>query len=537
MSKKLIGFLNWSWKRRLSVLTALAIVAFVSGVFYYWKVTPSAAVLVSADDFPSSLSKDFTPDALIDHISAHLNDITTTADSGPPDELGAQEGLIPQPISQPIIPGTALSSVPSPVFKQNWHGLDLNLARKLGMSFKIRRFVEIEVEVLPGGGWRLLAKVKEAPSYTAQKAGVAPRTGGKCLDLESCAEDLAEQILEVVNYRRLLKYYIKKNTEDSNRRVLELYEKTVPAAGIQPDDLVAWGNAYYALNRYDDALQKYQDALAKDNSYCPARVGRGLVYYYRHHGTEGASDLKRAENNFGSACAENNKFAQANLCSTLIREWRNTAQLNPRSPVLKQAQDHCAMALQIDQRFVRPTVSTGYILYREGHFQEAIKYLDGISQQFPTDSGLLATYGYLLYREYLRQRDPGFLKQAIEKTKQSWDLNNSNGTGNNLGAFHYEQEEYSEAVEFWRKAVLLDGGDPDSRAGLALGLSQTKDSNGAFTSFLLAVKIDTDYCHPELLMAKHDWSDRAAADLAALIKQLPAELNGQIVQNPCAANK
>lgn len=301
---------------------------------------------------------------------------------------------------------------------------------------------------------------------------------------------------------------------------------------------MAWGNAFYALRRYDDALQKYRDSLAKSPAYCPAIIGRGLVYFYRRHGSQVLAELKRAEVDFGSPCGESNKFAQSNLCSTLIREWRNAPRLNPESPLLERAKEHCATALKIDPRFVRPAVATGYILYRQGHFAEAMKHYDQISQQYPTDSGLFANYGFLLYREYIRSHNPGLLKQATENMQKSWDLNSDNsGVADNLGAFHYEQQHYSEAVDFWKKAVSLDGNDPDIRAGLALGLDKTNDSTDAIMSFLQAVKLDSDYCRPELLKQERDWSDQAAADLTSLIAKLPAELNGQPLQSPCADKK
>jgi tetratricopeptide (TPR) repeat protein len=536
--KSIKKFLTWCWTWRLSILTVLAILVFAGTIAYYYFTTPSTTILISADDFPASLSPPlgFTPDALTDHIKAHLNDMVTIVDSGAPNELRMQEGLIRVPTSQ-TVPATALSSVPSPVFRQKWHGMDLNLARGLGMDLKAKRLLEVEVIGLPQGGWRLVATLKERPTYAPQSAGSAPSAGGKCLDLESCADDLAEQVLKVLNYRQLLNFYIKLNTADANRHILDLYQNTVPNTTIQPDDLVTWGNAFYALHRYDDALQKYQETLAKNDTYCPARIGRGQVYYYRRHGSQGGADLRRAEADFGSSCGENNKFAQTNLCSVLIREWRNGPKRDPRSNLLKRAQDRCAAALKIDSRFTRAAVSGAYILYRQGHYEKSLKYMDSLSQQYPTDDGLFATYGFLLYREYLRQQRADLLMQAIERTLQSWNLAKDNfATPSNLGAFYYEQRDYAKAVEYWQKAVLLEDGDADSRAGLALGLDKNSDPNGSFASFLEAVRLDTVYCRPESLKQKHDWSDQSVSDLITLIAKLPDNLKEE-VHNLCSTTK
>lgn len=520
----------------MSILLGIAILAFLVTVAYYWFVTPSTTVLITADEFPASLSPAaaFTPDALTDHIKAHLSDVVTIADSGTPNELRIQEGLLPGPTGQNLVPATAVSGVPSPVFKQKWHGMSLDLARGLGMNLKARRLLEVEVVGLPEGGWRLVATLKDRPIYAPRSAGSAPSAGGKCLDLESCADDLAEQVLKTLNYRQLLNYYIKLNSPEANRHILDLYQNSVPNANLRTDDLVTWGNAFYTLHRYDDALQKYQEALANNDSDCAARIGRGLVYYYRRHGSQEVADLRRAEADFNSPCGEQNKFSQANLCSVLIREWRNDPKHDSHSPVLQQAQDHCARALVIDPRFTRAAVSTAYILYRRGHYEESMKYLDAISQQYPTDSGLFGTYGFLLYREYLRQKRDDFLRQAIERTLQSWDLDKENYVpATNLADFYYEQRDYAKAVEYWQKALLLEGSDADNRAGLALGLDKTNDPKGSFASFVEALRLSTDYCRPELLKQKHDWSDQAAADWASLIAKLPEDLKDE-VQHLCS---
>lgn len=164
----------------------------------------------------------FSPDALIDRIVAYIDNVVTVADSSVVNEVSEQEGLVPGAVAEPVVPFGGSSAVPSLVLNQKWHGMTLNLARGLGMSLKIKRILELQVVGLPQGGWRLVASIKDRPQYAAQPAGSAPRSGGKCPDLESCAKDLAEQVLEVVNYRRLLKYYIKRNTDDAERRILEL---------------------------------------------------------------------------------------------------------------------------------------------------------------------------------------------------------------------------------------------------------------------------------------------------------------------------
>src|SRR6266567_4619768 len=183
------------WKQVFSG-TALAATIFIAMVAYYYCTTPSAAIVVSCDDFPTSLSLPFSPDALIDRVTNHLQDMITTADSGVINELGRREGLGPRPVPQKVLPIRASSRIPSPVFDEKWKGVNLNFARRLGIYLRIKRLLELRVVGLPQGGWRLLASVKERPEYSPRETGSAPHGGGQCSDLESCADDVAEQTLK-----------------------------------------------------------------------------------------------------------------------------------------------------------------------------------------------------------------------------------------------------------------------------------------------------------------------------------------------------
>jgi hypothetical protein len=126
MTEKIKNFLKWWPKWGLSTLGVAFVLIFGGTFIYYWVATPSAAVLVSADEFPNSLSLGFSPDALIDRIEAHIHDVVTAADSGGVSEVGAQTGWLPQPTSQKVIPETALSPVPHPYIQiqMAWGGFE-----------------------------------------------------------------------------------------------------------------------------------------------------------------------------------------------------------------------------------------------------------------------------------------------------------------------------------------------------------------------------------------------------------------------------
>lgn len=519
---------------RIGIPLAAVVLLFVVTIIYYYFTTSASTILISVGDMPSSLSAGlFSSNALINRVEAHLNNVINTADSVLMNELAEQESLSTGPTLQKIIPANAVSNVPSPVFGLEWHGMTLNLARKVGMALRVKTLLEIQVVGLPQGGWRLEAYLKKRPEYVAQLVGNAPSGGAACVDLESCADDLAEQILEELDPSRLLRFYIGLGTEVANRRILDLYQAMGSGRIFHPDELVNWGNAFFGLNRFDDALEKYQQALLKDVDYCPARIGRGLVYYYRNHGTQELADLKRAEEDFASTCGTNNKFAQTDLCDSLLKEWRISASPVHDPRLLTQAHERCTAALNVDQHFVRAAVADAYIEYCQGLFDKALKDFDDLSQKYAANSRLFTTYGFVLYREYLRGGRTEVLRQAIEKTEKSWNLNHgSRAAANNLAAYYYELGDYTRATELWERAILIDANDADSRAGLALGLNRANNPDRAFTSLLTAVRLNADYCHPDYLKEKHDWSERATHDLATLIGSLPDQAR-QDVHNLC----
>jgi tetratricopeptide (TPR) repeat protein len=512
-----------------SILTAIVIVGFCIIVGYYYFTTPTSTIIVSAQDFPAGLRPGFTPDALMNAVVGRLQEISAVADSSNVSALARQQGLGPRPVKQPVIPVRALSKVPSPVFDQKWKGFSFDLARKLGVSLRAQRFLAIDVIAQQPSGWRLAAALEERPQFVARSIASAPRGGGACPDFEVCIVDLSEQIERSLDYPRLLNYYITKDTPDADSRVVDLYSTMQPAPAAS-DDLVAWGNAFYGLSRFDEALQKYQEALNKDSAFCPARIARGYLYRTRPHEGAVLADLRRAVEDFraGIACNARNEFAETNLCSTLLAIRTNSLDSNPQ--LLDEAKEHCEAALKMNPDFVAAAVNVGYVLYRQGGKKEAIEYFDKLSQRYPTNSVLYLNYGFLLYLEYLAG-DRDALKQATERTLQAWRLDPKSWVAaNNLGFFYYEQEDYPRALEFWKNANDIKPDEPDCVAGLALGFYRNGETQLAVSQLSRAIRLDARYRDPVSLRRNDNWSANAAADLEELLRLLPPRAKGAETQ-------
>jgi tetratricopeptide (TPR) repeat protein len=516
--------------------TAAVVAVFCCVTAYYYFTTPSDTILVTTSEFPPGLATNFNNNTLTNHVEAQLKKIIGIADSGGAEETYRLEGIGPRAVKQTLIPirAKALSDAPSPIYKLKLKGVDLNLCRTLGMTLRANRYLELGVLGVPQGGWRLTAYLKDGPDFTPKSAGSAPQAGGSCSDFEKCANELTEQILEQLDYQRLLKFHIKTKTEEANRRILDLYNR-IPATSLQADDFVAWGNAHYGVNELNDALLKYEEALRKDPNSCPAHAARGFVYYSKARGGEPLSrlsNLQLAERDFrtGIACAPNNEFTHTSLCHTLLQKWNLTKRTDPA--LLVQAKEECEKALTINPQFVVAEVNLAYVLYRQGKAQEALAHLDELSHKHPKTSALFLNYGFLLYLEYLRENNPEMLRQAAAQTFQAWDIDKkSDIAANNLGFLYYEQGNYEQAVGFWNKANEISPNDAEYLAGLALSAYKRGDQGTAFNLLYSAINKDGCYSKPDYLMQNNYWSKRAASDLTDLIRLLPKPPESS---NPCS---
>jgi tetratricopeptide (TPR) repeat protein len=503
----------------VGTIAGILIFVLIAG-YYYW-TTPPSTIAISAGDFPAGVSLGFTSDVLKNRAAAHLGDIVLTADSQKVGNLGKQEGLAPRPITEKTFPVRSLSKLPSPVFALKWKGLSADLGRLMGISSRIKTYLDIEVVGSPqGNGWRLLAFLIKSPQYVAESAGSAPRGGGTCSDMETCIDDLTEQAMRKVDAPRLLNYYINLGTEPANQQILSLYADVKDA---QADDLVAWGNAFYGLHRYPEAMEKYQTALEEKPNFCAAHIAAGLVHYFRKHDKPPLPDFKAARDDFaaGVACNDSNALAHANLCAALIRVWANST--DPDANLLTQARAQCDDALAIDSHLVIAGVNSGYIMYRQGKTADALRYLEELSQRYTTDSYLFSMDGFLQDLEYMNGNKDA-LHRATDMTLQAWNLDpTSFVTADNLGFLYYEQGDVQQAVDFWNKSIVLNGSEPDSLAGLALGLDKLNRETEALASLNAAILQDDHYKDPNYLLAHEDWTPKAVSDLRLLLsKRSPA---------------
>lgn len=513
---RFVGFVSSNKLKFGSIATPALIIILVGAfTFYYYVTTSSATVLVMAEDFPTGFAR-FTQKDLMDVVADRLTKIVSTGQSAG-NQPTTSEGFAPiRPAQQRIF--RAVSDHPSPAFQFQWKGFSLSFCRRMGMSLKAKRVLSLRVNDASDKGWRLSAMMEGPPQYSAQRIGSAPPPGGLCAEFEACAGDLAEQILGSVERKSLLDFYISQNNND---RIVELF-KTADPASLQASDLVMWGDALFGRKEYDKALQKYEQALIRDGNSCAALAARG--YFYDRTAKRKLDRLQQAERDLRNAvkCEPGNKFTVTSLCHTLTQEWK---QQKDQPQLLEVARQNCQQALDIDPDFVIAATNIGYILYRQGKRAESLSFFNSFSQKHRQDSALFANYGFVLYLEYLESKDPNFLNQAIEQTYNSLNLDPANyAAANNLGFFHYEKQDYQEAVNYWNEAKSLGPEDADMIAGLALGSYKLGRKDEAIGLLRQARKVDEKIKDPNKLTGDpHFWSSQMVSDLKKLTGRLRAK--------------
>lgn len=374
--------------------------------------------------------------------------------------------------------------------------------------------------------------MEEAPQYSAKNIGSAPQLGGPCSDFDSCVGDLAEQILRSVDSTSLLNFYIQQNNND---KILDLYQKVIPASSLLPSDFVRWGNAFLGSKdikpeeKYQQAEQKYEQALKMDKNSCAAFAARGYLYDQKGKNEKDKEKsvglFKDAEQDLRTAvkCDPRNKFTLTTLCHTLTREWTNR---KDQPQLLEDAAANCQKALDIDPAFVIAATNIGYILARQRKYSDSFRHFDDLIQKYPEDSAIFVNYGFALYLKYLETKNIDLLDQAIQRTQQSLNLATNYAAANNLGFYYYERQNYTEAGNYWNKANSIYAKDADNIAGLSLWnykLGRKQEAIALLSQAIKNPEDGKDFKEPDKLTDDpHFWSNQMISDLKKLIVLMPA---------------
>lgn len=197
------------------------------------------------------------------------------------------------------------------------------------------------------------------------------------------------------------------------------------------------------VERIDEALRLFEEALALDPDYAAAHAGICSAEVARFVETREPAAIGRAEGACSSALSTNPNLAvvYSSLGDLYLLSGKNGEALNAFS-----------RALDINPRDVRAVKGTATVLQRRNEFGEAEQ----------------------------------LLKQAIEWQPGNWD------SIDELGGLYFLQGRYSEAADTYRQAVYLDPDNWWSLGNLGSALMMTGDYKSAVDALNRSLGIERD---------------------------------------------
>jgi protein O-mannosyl-transferase len=129
------------------------------------------------------------------------------------------------------------------------------------------------------------------------------------------------------------------------------------------------GNTYRRLGRHEQSIARYKEALAIDQKSAEAHRGLGLTYCARDQNEDAEYHYLKALE-IDPQCAA----AFVNLAALAYGKYDN-----------KSAIDYSERALQISPDLLAPQICIAVALRQEGHFDEAIKRLEQLVAQMPSE--------------------------------------------------------------------------------------------------------------------------------------------------------
>ncbi|HNT27851.1 MAG TPA: tetratricopeptide repeat protein, partial [bacterium] len=210
---------------------------------------------------------------------------------------------------------------------------------------------------------------------------------------------------------------------------------------------------YQETKQSSAALDYYEKALAVDNRYIPAIIGKAEVFIR----------LKR----YNDAFLEIAKIDITNL---------NDANQLLRLANLFHQQGEREKAMQLYERAITadPSLIDAYLgrvfLYLEMNMYDEIRKLLASIGELNRES-----HSYYLIQGILNHRD-GNYKKAEESFRKSLELNRSEDPRVFLfyGRFLYDRQNFPQASEYFAKAVKISPDDPEYRVALARSLEKEK---------------------------------------------------------------
>lgn len=239
----------------------------------------------------------------------------------------------------------------------------------------------------------------------------------------------------------------------STAEAIESYLRVVALDKENIKHLTDLAKIYQETKQSSAAMEYYEKALAVDNRYVPAIIGKAEVFIR----------LKK----YNDAFLEIAKIDITNLsdANQLLRLANLFHQQNEREKAMQLYE----RAITADPSLVDAYLGRVFIYLEMNMYDEIRKLLDNIGELNRE------SHSYYLIQGILNHRD-GNYKKAEESFRKALELNRSEDPRVFLfyGRFLYDRESFAQASEYFAKAVKASPEDPEYRVAFARSLEKEK---------------------------------------------------------------
>jgi tetratricopeptide (TPR) repeat protein len=301
------------------------------------------------------------------------------------------------------------------------------------------------------------------------------------------------------------------------------------------------GNALEEQNRLAEAMGCYQDALAVEPNFIPARGNLGNVLKLQGRFEEAEVCYKRVLELAPNSAQAHNDLGLIAIARDdtegAIRHFRRSLELDPQFPSahtnlgvcysrigeLEQAAAHCTRALELNPNFDEAHNDLGSVLIRQEKLEEAVshlreavrlnpRYFDayhnlGVALSLQNKLGeaevvlqqgveLAPNYTDMRSQLALIQKRLGKNEQAEANYRRAVELApNHLSALNGLGAVLAEKKKYDEAMSYYRRALDLKPDYADVHNNVGAVLSEQDRVDEAIESYHRVLKLNPE-CQP-----------------------------------------
>jgi tetratricopeptide (TPR) repeat protein len=267
----------------------------------------------------------------------------------------------------------------------------------------------------------------------------------------------------------------------------------------------SFGNLFYDLGRFNQAIEQYKKAIELDPAYVVAYNNRGLALRSLGKYEEALTQyLKATEleptnpdvfNNIGNALYDLKKYEEAiaqyikaiELDSNFVDAYNNRGLALKNLRRYEEAIAQYTKAIELDPNYADAYNNWGDTLYKLGKYEDAIaQYTKAIE----LDANYVDAYNNL----GLALKSLGKNEEAIIQYSKAIELDATYKYAyNNLGNAFYDLGKYDEAIVQYTKAIELDVTYKYAYNNWGLALYNLKKNEEAIEQFKKAIGLDLSY--------------------------------------------